>query len=114
MRKKNAGFTLVEVLITVAIVAVMLAVGLPLYGRYISNAHSAACAHNRAALQSSVTVAQLDNRNLTAAELTDIIVEDGANSTAVCPDGGTYSVVEDENGNMTVVCSKHGSGTASD
>ena len=113
MRKKIAGFTLVEVLIIVAIVAVMIAVALPLYGRYISDAHSAACAHNRAALQSSVTVAQLDNRNLTAAELTDIIVEDGANSTVVCPDGGTYSVVEDENGNMTVVCSKHGGGAAS-
>lgn len=113
MRKKIAGFTLVEMLITVAIVAVMIAVALPLYGRYISDSHSAACAHNRAALQSSVTVAQLDDRDLTAAELTDIIVEDGANSTVVCPDGGTYSVVEDENGNMTVVCSEHGGGTAS-
>ena len=107
MRKGAEGFTLVEMLITVAVVGVLVAVGIPVYTHYISSSHSAACAHNRAALQSSVTVALLDDRSLTAAELTEIIVADGANVSAVCPDGGTYSVAEDENGNMNVVCSVH-------
>jgi prepilin-type N-terminal cleavage/methylation domain-containing protein len=109
--KGAKGFTLVETLITVAVIGVLVAVGIPLYNHYSAAAHSSACAHNRAALQSSVTVALLDNKKLTAAELTKIIADDGANSSAVCPDGGTYSVAEDENGNMNVVCSVH-SGTS--
>lgn len=41
--KKNSGFTLVEIMIVVAIISILTAITVPSYQSYISNANRAAC-----------------------------------------------------------------------
>lgn len=47
---KNSGFTLVELLVTIAIMAILVAVSFPIYTTAIQHAHCAACATNMRSL----------------------------------------------------------------
>ena len=93
-RKK--GFTLVELLTVIAIIAVLVAIAIPSFSAQLERVRATTCAANRAILMRQVTLSQLTDTPL---DLDDIL--SGADSTIpidqyTCPSGGTFYVQNGE------------------
>ena len=68
--KKNNGFTLIELMITVAIIGILVAVGLPIYSRYQDKALVQASLYEISAPKAQFEVQVNEgNTNLTLADL---------------------------------------------
>jgi len=104
--RNNKGFTLVEMLIVVAIIGILTAVGIPSLTGQLDRAKAVACEANRVIFMRSYkmnmvfetgdyTLEQAINGDYPA------MLQDLAGLT--CPSGGTFSVVDGE-----IVCSVHG------
>ena len=89
--KNRKGFTLIELLIVILVLAILMAVALPLYLAAVSDSQVKTCRANmqtianaEAAYKTSVAT------HVYTTTLTDLNSNLGA--TPVCPSGGTYSV----------------------
>jgi general secretion pathway protein G len=71
-RARQCGFTTVELMIAVAIVAVLTAIALPSYAKYRDRIRNFNAAEDIASLQPLITQYALDNRNAYPASLADI------------------------------------------
>ena len=95
-----------EMLIVTAIIAVLVAVAIPVFSASLEKARAATCSANRRSLQSVVVTAALsgesDSCQTAFAALYDA-------KRYVCPDGGTYTWV-DSGETGYVKCSVHGTG----
>ena len=98
MRKK--GFTLIEMVIVIAIIAILLAILIPTMSGIITMTKTTACAANRDALRSRLEFAYLYDE-----DVEEIFAEESAKTE--CPLGGAYSYIE-ENGMFVVSCSHCG------
>lgn len=119
--KNQRGFTLVELLVVVLILAILMAVALPLYLGAITDASKKAC---RANMQSICNAAQAWKVRTRAADFTTMAMTDlsaDLGATPVCPSGGTYTLVTTatanvdgslgvDAGGMGVKCSSTGHG----
>ncbi|MEG1988407.1 MAG: prepilin-type N-terminal cleavage/methylation domain-containing protein, partial [Oscillibacter sp.] len=107
MNRRKKGFTLMEMLIVVAIIGVLVAVAIPTFTGSLDRAREATCAANRRSLQAQLAVEQM----LTQAKDLEAVsnTEQGKAwlNSFVCPSGGSVTVQ-----NNLISCSKHG-GTAS-
>ncbi|MEG1657623.1 MAG: prepilin-type N-terminal cleavage/methylation domain-containing protein [Oscillibacter sp.] len=107
MNRRKKGFTLMEMLIVVAIIGVLVAVAIPTFTGSLDRAREATCAANRRSLQAQLAVEQM----LTQAKDLEAVsnTEQGKAwlNSFVCPSGGSVTVE-----NNLISCSKHG-GTAS-
>ncbi|MEA4894242.1 MAG: prepilin-type N-terminal cleavage/methylation domain-containing protein [Oscillospiraceae bacterium] len=106
MRNNNKGITLLELIVTFAIVAVLALVVVPNFTQYIGYSSKGVCEANRlefmrayqvylASGEGSQTLAQAMNGEVPGLA--------GDRGRLKCPDGGTFSVV-----NGSIVCSVHG------
>lgn len=102
MKKRTKGFTLAELLIVVAIIAVLVAIAIPVFGAAMEKSRAAVCMANRRSLLGQLTTQRLltDAQSLEEAAGT----AEGAQGVAacVCPSGGRITVNEDE-----ICCSVH-------
>ena len=91
MKARNQGFTLVEIMIVVAIIAILAAVAIPNFVKYRKNSQATACISNLKQLQTAVEQARMNNKY------------DGATTSIIgstlyikvmpaCPAGGTYTL----------------------
>ena len=69
---RQRGFTVIELMIGVAIVAVLTAIALPSYAKYRDRIRNFNAAEDIASLQPLITQYALDNRNVYPASLADI------------------------------------------
>lgn len=82
--KKNGGFTLVEMLIVVAIIAILIAVSIPLVTNALDKAKQATDAANERAAKAEVTIAYLNSQaGGDAFDATQIYVYDAVNGKLV-------------------------------
>ena len=93
--KQNKGFTLVEIMIVVAIIALLAAIAIPSFMKSRQDSRKSACVNNLRLLdhakQQLATAAQtmVDSYVPGMAELTPYFKNSG---TPICRDGGSYSI----------------------
>lgn len=120
-KKKNKGFTLVELVVILVILAILMAILVPSLTGYIAKARKTACDVNMnytyKALKAEYVVQYAKGTDgLTQEALTKVMTEDmegtisGDGYADICPYGGIYTVTADKF-NITVTCSKHGEGS---
>ncbi len=95
MKKMSKGFTLVEIMIVVAIIAILAAVAIPNFVKYRRNSQAAACVSNLKQLQAASEQWRLaGNGGGTAApNMSDICGATGyIKAVPKCPAGGSYTL----------------------
>lgn len=90
--KKQGGFTLVEMLIVVAIIAILIAVSIPLVSSSLERAREATDAANERSFKAALTVAYLTSENL----------DDDATAGGTKVDAGTVYAYDAVNGKPTI------------
>jgi type IV pilus assembly protein PilA len=100
MKKTNRfrGFTLIELLVVVLILAILMAVALPLYLSSQQNAEKRTCRANMQTIANAIQAAKVTNRYTDYATFIGAAVnttnEPDLQSPPICPSGGTYSVIQ--------------------
>ena len=98
--KMKKGFTLVEIMIVVAIIAILAAVAIPNFITYRKTSQMNACISNLKQIQSAVEQAKM--KGTATPGWSDIIGSDKfIKVTPTCPAGGTYALPADDTSDPT-------------
>ncbi len=107
MKINKKGFTLVEIMIVVAIIAILAAVAIPNFVTYRKTSQMNACISNLKQIQSAVEQAKL--KGIASPGWSDIIGSDKyIKVTPKCPAGGEYSLPANDTSDPT--CNSQDSG----
>ncbi len=91
MRRGRRGFTLIELLIVILVLAILMAVALPLYLAAVADSQVKTCRANMQTIANAE--AAYKTSSSTHVYTTDLTqLNSNLGSTPVCPSGGTYSV----------------------
>jgi len=113
MKKMKQGFTLVEIMIVVAIIAILAAIAIPNFVKYRKESQQASCDATRAQI---VTAAENwgskpANASATSVDLATLAPTDGSGyfkTEPTCPDAGAYTISKNAtSGAWECTCSKH-------
>ena len=105
----SSGFTLVEVMIVIAVMGVLASIAVPQYMGYIKQAHSTACLAEREVTEKMITLYCNENPDTPLTSLSQLAGAGYMGSQPQCPYGGEYVLIPaDENHDYpTVGCSLH-------
>ena len=95
-RRTRKGFTLIELLVVVLILAILMAVALPLYLSAVADSQKKTCRANMQTIANAVQAARVKS---VAADYSGFVgtvsttAEPDLQSVPICPNGGTYSII---------------------
>ena len=97
MKKMMKGFTLVEIMIVVAIIAILAAVAIPNFVRYRKSSQATACKSTMKQIQAAYEQAKMEGKY---ESLENLYAKGGyLKSVPTCPCKGTYTI--DDAGKVT-------------
>ena len=107
-RKGRKGFTLVELLVVVLILATLMAVALPLYLSSVADSAKKTCRANMQSIANAAQAWKVKNRANDFTGMTISSLTPDLGSTPVCPSGGAYTLsltgsVNDSNGTSQTI-----------
>jgi type IV pilus assembly protein PilE len=103
----RSGFTLLEVLFTVLIVAILAAVAVPLYSNTKTSSETTTCKNNIQAIATAESKYKFDNNAYSTANAATDLLNEGLAAWPTCPlAGGTYTVAVSGTG-VKISCSNH-------
>lgn len=91
MKKNNKkGFTLVELMVVVAIIGILVVIAVPIYNAAQDNARLNACRANLRTINGAISMYYAESSGYPA----DVaaLVPNYLQAEPTCPDGGTYSI----------------------
>ena len=94
-KKKNAGFTLIEIMIVVLIIAILLAIAIPNFLRARETSRAKSCTANLRQIETAKEQWAMDTKAAaTAAPTAPNLVPDYMRGTGMplCPSSGSYSI----------------------
>lgn len=104
-KKTDRGFSLIELIIAIAILIILTGLLAPQFMKYIEKSRKAACLNNVDVMIKEYQVAMIDNPDITPEEVLKTMVEHGMK----CPSKGIYTVKKASDGEtFSVNCSVHG------
>jgi len=107
IKRNRKGFTLVEIMIVVAIIALLAAIAVPSFINARAKSMQASCFNNMRLLDGAMQQFALDNSNTVATTMAQLVGTNGyIKDTPVCKGGGTYTLPTDLA--SKTACSVHG------
>ena len=112
VKRRKGGFTLIEIMIVVLIIAVLLAIAIPNFLRARETSRAKACCANMRQIETAKEQWAMDTKAAadatpTAANLVDEYIKGTADTLPLCPSSGTYTI-----GDMSTRPTCDGSGSA--
>ncbi len=106
--KMKSGFTLVEIMIVVAIIAILAAIAIPNFVKYRKESQLSACLSSQASITTAAEswLSKPANATATSIKDTDIAPADGSGylkTFPTCPAGGKYTITVDSKTKAVVV-----------
>lgn len=93
MLKRRRGFTLIEIMIVVLIIAVLLAIAIPNFMKARDTSRAKACVANLRQIDTAKMQWAMDNKKLgTDAPAVDALIPTYIKNALTCPSGGSYVI----------------------
>lgn len=115
MRKNNKGFSLVELIIVIAIIAILTGILAPQFIKKVDDARKHTCLTNIDTIHREYLMSKAEGTATDPGTMNEIMDSHGLTSagtnqyTGCCGAGGTYTVAYESDGSsVTITCDKHG------
>src|ERR1051326_1673073 len=113
-RRTRRGFTLIELLVVVLILAILMAVSIPLYLSAVADSQKKTCRANMQTIANAVQSARVKNNSSDYASFVGSVsttLEPDLQSVPICPTAGAYTIANGSSGSAStfkVSCSASG------
>lgn len=106
VRRNQRGFTLIEIMIVVAIIGMLMMIAVPNVVKARKSSQANACMANMKNIDSTIELYKMEQR-ANPSDLNALVSAGYFKQVPTCPAGGTYTMPADENSGVTCSIAEH-------